>query len=82
LSQEKSFDELKGEMEARINALEQERGTLLAEIPRLKERVTLIRLEDKANALESEVLALKSEKSTLEEEITRYAQAHQPQANA
>ena len=82
LSQEKGFVEQKGEIEARINALEQERSTLLDEIPKLKERVVLIRLEDKANTLEREVSALKSEKSTLEDEIARYTQASAPQANA
>ena len=69
----RSYEEQKTELEARTKALEEERATLLADIPRLEERVTILRLEDKAKTLQGEVSALRAQKYTLENEIAQYS---------
>ena len=72
MSELRGYEEQKAELEARTKALEEERTTLLAQIPRLEERVTILRLEDKAKTLQGEVSTLRGHKSTLENEIAQY----------
>lgn len=67
-----SFSETKAHLEARISKLDLERNSLTIQIPVLKEKLTALRLEQKARSLEGEITALHSEKALIEEEISRY----------
>ncbi len=69
-----SFEDKKANLEARISELDGEKNSLLNQIPVLKEKLTSLRLEDKARSLENEISALNSEKVTVEEEISHYNQ--------
>ncbi|MFQ6010837.1 MAG: hypothetical protein ACE5KG_01550 [Nitrososphaerales archaeon] len=68
------FEDKKARLEARIRELDGEKNSLLNQIPVLKEKLTSLRLEDKARSLENEISALNSEKITMEEEISHYDQ--------
>jgi len=72
LEQIESFSETKEHLEARITKLDLERNSLTIQIPVLKEKLTALRLEEKARSLENEISALHSEKALIEEEISRY----------
>ncbi|MGB9622311.1 MAG: hypothetical protein ACPL07_00560 [Candidatus Bathyarchaeia archaeon] len=67
----------KKELEARIQALEAEKATLLEEIPHLREKLTVLKLERHAQALGNEVSSLKAERSNLEQEIANYTNPQQ-----
>ncbi len=69
-----SFENKKASLEARIRDLDGEKTSLLNQIPLLKEKLTSLRLEDKARSLENEISTLNSEKMTVEEEISHYSQ--------
>ena len=63
----------KTELEARIEALEAEQASLIADISALKEKLTTLELERHAASLASDVEALRTEKTVLEEKIASYA---------
>jgi chromosome segregation ATPase len=62
----------KQELEERIQSLEAERNSLLADISALKEKIANFELEKTANTLEGEVESLKTEKAVLEEKAAGY----------
>ncbi len=72
MEQTQSFSETKTRLEGRINELDSERNSLAIQIPILKERLTSLRLEEKARSLQTEISALHSEKALIEEEISRF----------
>ncbi len=72
-----SLSDKKIELEARIQALEAEKAALLEEIPHLREKLTVLKLEHHAEALGNEVSSLKAERSNLEQEIANYISPQQ-----
>ena len=63
----------KTELEGRIEALEAEQASLIADISALKEKLTTLELERHASSLASDVEALRTEKTVLEEKIASYS---------
>ena len=61
------------ELEGRIEALEAEQASLIADITALKEKLTTLELERHASSLNNEVEALRTEKAVLEEKIASYS---------
>ena len=73
LSEERSYEEQKADLEAKIKALNEERTALHMEIPALEKRGTILNLGDRAKTLQDEVLALRAKKSELLNEIAKYS---------
>jgi predicted nucleic acid-binding Zn-ribbon protein len=63
----------KTQLEGRIEALEMEQASLIADISALKEKLTTLELERHASSLASDVEALRTEKTVLEEKIASYS---------
>ncbi len=63
----------KTELEGRIEALEAEQASLIADISALKEKLATLELERHVSSLASDVEALRTEKTVLEEKIASYA---------
>jgi len=63
----------KAELEGRVEALESEQASLIAEISALKEKLTTLELERHARSLANDVEALRTEKTVLEEKIASYS---------
>ncbi len=61
------------ELERRIEALEAEQASLIADISALKEKLTTLELERHASSLATDVEALRTEKAVLEEKIASYS---------
>ncbi|MCP8308970.1 MAG: hypothetical protein H3Z54_09805 [archaeon] len=72
-----SLADKKKELEAKIQALEAEKAMLLEEIPRLSEKLDVLKLEHHAQALGNEISSLKAERSNLEQEIANYTNPQQ-----
>jgi len=69
VSEDREFQKKKSELEQRLESLESERASLLAEVEALRQRRTLLDLEKKGAALQATVEMLKSEKQDLEGQI-------------
>jgi chromosome segregation ATPase len=69
VSEDREFQKKKSELEERLEKLESERASLLAEVEALRQRRTLLDLEKKGAALQATVEMLKSEKADLEGQI-------------
>jgi chromosome segregation ATPase len=69
VSEDREFQKKKSELEERLERLEGERASLVAEVEALRQRRTLLDLEKKATALQATVDMLKSEKADLEGQI-------------
>jgi predicted nucleic acid-binding Zn-ribbon protein len=67
------YADRKSELETRIEALEAEQASLIADISALKEKLTMLELERHASSLASDVEALRTEKTVLEEKIASYS---------
>ncbi len=69
-SDEREFQKHKADLEARLEQLEQERATLIAEVGSLREKRVILGLQKKADSLQETVDMLKKEKNDLEGEVS------------
>ena len=69
VSEDREFQKRKSELEEKLEQLEGERASLLAEVEGLRQRRTLLDLEKKGAALQATVDMLKTEKADLETQI-------------
>jgi uncharacterized coiled-coil DUF342 family protein len=70
VSDDREFQNKKSELEDRLQSLESERASLLAEVEALRQKRTLLDLEKKGAALQATVDMLKTEKADLENQIS------------
>ncbi len=69
-SDEREFQKHKEDLEARLEQLEQERATLIAEVGSLREKRIILGLQKKASSLQETVDMLKKEKMDLQSEVS------------
>ena len=69
MTDEEEFKKRKEALERKIADLEQERGSLTAEVDSLREKRTILDLEKKAGSLGDSVAVLKREKEDLEGQV-------------
>jgi uncharacterized coiled-coil DUF342 family protein len=70
VSDDREFQNKKSELEEKLQSLESERASLLAEVEALRQKRTLLDLEKKGAALQATVDMLKTEKADLENQIS------------
>ncbi len=70
VSDDREFQKMKSDLEERLQSLENERASLLAEVEALRQKRTLLDLEKKGAALQATVDMLKTEKADLENQIS------------
>jgi uncharacterized protein (DUF3084 family) len=70
VSDDREFQKKKSDLEERLEGLENERASLLAEVEALRQKRTLLDLEKKGAALQATVEMLKTEKADLENQIS------------
>ena len=67
---EREFQKHKTNLEERLEQLERERATLIAEVSSLREKRVILGLQKKADSLQETVDMLKKEKVDLENEVS------------
>lgn len=80
MADEREFQRRKGELEARMARLEEEKAGLLMEVEALREKRTILDLERKANTLQDAVDMLKAEKQDLEGQVSSLENEAEPSA--